>query len=121
MIVVDSGIWIDDLRAPDSMLAALLLELRALLHPFVLGEIALGSLPRREPYLREMRRLPRPSIARHLDVVRLIASETLHGTGIGYVDAHLLASCRLMPGSKLWTGDKRLNAQAERLGIAFTP
>lgn len=121
MTIIDTGIWIDDLRAPDALLASLLLDLRGLLHPFVLGEIALGSLPRRDGYLGALRQLPRPSIARHHEVAKLIESEALHGTGIGHVDAHLLASCRLMPGSTLWTRDKRLHAQAQRLGIAFAP
>ena len=39
------------------------------------------------------------------------------GVGIGYVDAHLLASARL-GGAMLWTRDKRLHATAAELGLA---
>lgn len=120
MIIIDTGIWIDHLRAPDAILASLILDLGGLLHPYVLGEIALGSLPRRNAYLRAMRQLPRPAVARHHDVALLIETEKLHGTGIGYVDAHLLASCKLTSGCKLWTRDKRLLAQAERLAVSYT-
>ena len=118
MIIIDTGIWIDDLRSPDPLLASLILDLQGLLHPYVLGEIALGSLPRRDVYLRAMRQLPRPAVARQHEVARLIESENLHGSGVGFVDAHLLASCKLTPGGKLWTRDKRLLAQAQRLTVS---
>jgi hypothetical protein len=68
-----------------------------------------------------MSRMPQPPLARHADVMRLIEVQQLHSTGIGYVDAHLLASARLTPGGKLWTRDTRLHVQADRLGIAFEP
>ncbi|WP_345894257.1 hypothetical protein [Lichenifustis flavocetrariae] len=43
----------------------------------------------------------------------------LAGRGIGYVDAHLLASTRLNVGSRLWTRDKRLAAVADQLKLAY--
>ena len=121
MIIIDTGIWIDHLKARDSILAKLADRLEALLHPFVLGELALGSLPDRDRLLERMRVLPQPPVARHAHVMQLIEAETLSATGIGYVDTHLLASARLLPGSRLWTRDGRLQAQAERLGVAYAP
>ena len=121
MIIVDTGIWIDQLRQPEHRLDELLLELRAMLHPYVLGELVLGSLPERESYLRSMKRLPRPRVARQHEVLRLIEAQDLYATGIGFVDAHLLASARLMPGAQVWSRDRRLQANAQRLGLAFQP
>jgi hypothetical protein len=121
LIIVDTCIWIDQLRQPEERLAELLLELRALLHPYVLGELALGSLPPRQTYLRSMKRLPRPRVARQYEVLRMVEAEKLYATGIGYVDVHLLASARLTPGTMVWTRDGRLHSQAERLGLAFHP
>lgn len=121
MIIVDTGIWIDHLKETDPVLALLANRLDALLHPFVLGEIALGSLARRADLLDRMAMLPKPPVARHVHVIQLIEAERLFSTGIGYVDAHLLASARLLPGSTVWTRDARLRAQAERLGLAYTP
>jgi len=54
-------------------------------------------------------------------VLHLIDRHGLWGTGIGYTDAHLLASALLTPGGRLWTRDKRLHDQAERLSVAFPP
>lgn len=121
MIIVDTGIWIDHLIEADPILASLNERLEALVHPYVIGELALGSLPRRTEFLTRMSGLPQPPVARHGHVMQLIEAETLFSTGIGYVDAHLLASSRLLPGSRVWTRDGRLQRQAERFGIAFAP
>ncbi len=121
MIIVDTGIWVDHLKASDQLLAVLGERLEALVHPYVLGELALGSLPDRRRLLERMSVLPQPPLARHAHVMQLIEAEQLFSTGIGYVDAHLLASARLLPGGRLWTRDKRLQAQAERLGVAYLP
>lgn len=120
MIIVDTGIWIDHLKAADPRLAVLGERLEALVHPYVLGEFALGSLAHRKRLLERMAGMPQPPLARHAHVMQLIESERLFSTGIGYVDAHLLASLRLLPGSRLWTKDSRLHTQAERLGVAYT-
>jgi hypothetical protein len=42
----------------------------------------------------------------------------LSGLGIGYVDAHLLASVKLTDDARLWTRDGRLAAAAARLDLA---
>jgi predicted nucleic acid-binding protein len=119
MIVVDSSIWIDHLRSAEPILAALLLREHALMHPHVLGEIALGSIATRARTVDRLVRLPAPSMAKEGHVLDLIDRCKLWATGIGYTDAHLLASALLTPGGRLWTRDKRLLAHAERLGIAF--
>jgi len=52
--------------------------------------------------------------------ISAISSFSLDGTGIGYVDAHVLLSVKLN-NVKLWTRDKCLVAQAERLGANYLP
>lgn len=121
MIVVDSSIWIDHLHSEEEALGPLLLRDHALMHPHALGEIALGSIKDRQTVLARLGRLPVPSIARESYVLYLIDKHALAATGIGYTDAHLLASALLTRGGLLWTRDKRLQAQAERLGAAHTP
>lgn len=91
---------------------------RALIHPFTIGEIALGSLKDRASILRELSLRPRPRIARDAEVLLLIEEHALFGAGIGWVEAHLLASTLLTPEARLWTRDKRLSAAAERLAVA---
>ena len=89
----------------------------ALSHPHVIGELALGSIPRRRDVLASLARLPRPPVATDEEVLALIETKSLAGRGIGYTDAHLLASAKL-GAAQLWTGDRRLRVTAEDLGLA---
>mgnify|MGYP006194786431 FL=1 len=121
MIVVDSSIWVDHIHAGEPLLHAYLMRDQALMHPHVLGEIALGSIKNREQVLRRFLRLPVPSVAKEGHVLYLIDEHELWATGIGYTDSHLLASTLLTPGGLLWTRDRWLLAQAKRLGVALDP
>jgi predicted nucleic acid-binding protein len=118
MILVDTSVWIDHLRRRDEILTSLLEQGAVLAHPFVIGELALGSLPRRDFVLNSLRRLPRANIARDEEVMRFVDREALFGIGIGFVDAHLLAATRLTVGATLWSRDRRLQAAAEKLALA---
>ena len=122
MIIVDANIWIDHLRGRiDPELDELVLNDEAAMHPHVLGEIALGSFRDRSRILTRLGRLPVPNVARDGHVRYMIDEHQLWATGIGYSDAHLLASARVTSVGYLWTRDKRLHAQAERLGVAYNP
>jgi len=117
VILVDTSIWVDHFRSGDAALANLLNAGSVLAHPFVIGEIALGHLKQRELVLRTLYELPQTTAATDSEVHAFIESEALFGFGIGYVDAHLLASVRLTSGVSLWTRDKKLAGIAERLKL----
>lgn len=119
MILVDSSIWIDHWRSSDERLIRLLGDGQVLAHCFVTGELALGNLLHRESVLTALQELPQATQATDVEVLGFIAENALAGSGIGYIDAHLLAAVRLTPGAQLWTRDKRLLAAALRLGIAY--
>jgi hypothetical protein len=118
VVLVDTSVWVDHLRRGDELLQDLLDKDRVLAHPFVVGELGLGSIPQRAETLLQLFRLPEANVARHDDVMELVDHEHLYGVGLSYVDAHLLAATRLTPGATLWTRDKRLSAAAEKLLIA---
>jgi predicted nucleic acid-binding protein len=118
--LVDTSVWIDHIRAPEEGLVRLLSADRVLMHPHVIGEVMLGSLRQRAVVLRELRLLPQAVLADDDEALEFIEREALFGLGIGYVDAHLLASARLTGGTKLWARDRRLAAVATRLGLAFS-
>jgi predicted nucleic acid-binding protein len=120
MILVDTSVWIDHINASDSMLVSLLAEERVLAHPYVIGEISLGSLRNREVVLGALRDLPGAAIATPEEIFYLIEGEQLFNRGIGYVDTALLASTRLQPGVTIWTRDKRLKKIADELGLGAT-
>ncbi len=119
MILVDTSVWVDHLRRGDAQLAGLLDRGQVLMHPFVIGEIACGSLRDRPSILVLLAQLPAAVVAEGNEVLGFIERRSLHGKGIGYVDMHLLASVALTSDARLWSRDKRLSQAADALGCAF--
>lgn len=120
MVLIDTSVWVDHLQRSNAELVALLNQGQVLVHPFVIGELALGSLQQRSTVLEALLNLPACTKATDAEAISFIDSHTLHGIGIGYIDVHLLAAARLTPTAKLWTLDKRLLAAATRLGLSYT-
>jgi len=118
MILVDTSVWIDHLRHGDSSLKKLLAQAQAMCHPMVVGELACGNLASRSMVLALLADLPSATVASEAEVLGFIQAQSLFGLGIGYVDVHLCASAKLH-GVQLWTRDKRLQAVAVRLGLAY--
>lgn len=118
MILVDTSVWIHHLRFNDAQLAALLNVNAVVMHPYIVGEIACGSLSKRALTLELLQQLPMAPVAEFDEVLGYIEDHKLHGKGIGYIDVHLVASAA-MGGTKLWTRDRRLYAVATALGLAY--
>ena len=119
MILVDSSVWVAHLRTNESALVELLNTGRVLSHPFVIGELACGNLKNRKAVLSLLQDLPAAPVATDEEALFFIDSHGLMGRGIGYVDTHLLASVSLAGTGLLWTRDKRLNAVAGSMRLAF--
>ncbi len=118
MVLVDTSVWIDHLARGDPALQTLLEDGEVFMHPYIVAEIALGSLDRRDETVGALRALPEISAARHVEVMAFLDHERLFGIGIGYVDLHLLAATRLAAGTRLWTRDRRLLQAAVKLNLA---
>lgn len=117
MKLVDTSIWIDFWRGRPAVvdLARLLEEDEVLLHPWVLGELALGSLgAKRSVILGDLEILPAAPVVAHAELLGFVAHHALAGSGLGWVDAQLLASARLV-GADLWTKDQRLERAWRRV------
>ena len=121
MILVDTSVWVDHLHQNDAALVHNLERNAVSTHPYIIGEIALGNLLQRTVIIEALQALPGAIVASHEEVLLLIETYALSGSGIGYIDAHLLASVKLQPGVLLWTRDKRLLEVAKRLGLAYQP
>lgn len=91
------------------------------MHMFVTGELALGNLIPWHATVEALRELPQAPVANEPELFALVAGEKLAGSGIGFVDTHLLAAARSMPGLRLWTRDKRLDAKAKAMGVSWAP
>ena len=119
MILVDTSVWVEHLRAGNKMLAGFLDAGQVLTHPFVIGELALGNLQNRKVVLDALLDLPQARVATAAEVLFFIDRHALFGRGIGYVDGHLLAAVRVTVGATLWTHDQRLSRVASQLGMAM--
>jgi predicted nucleic acid-binding protein len=119
VIIVDTSVWIDHLHKAVPLLGDALENGEVATHPFVIGEIACGEIARRREVLDLLSTLPSAVVAAEEEVLHFIERYRLMGKGIGYIDAHLLASAVLTDGATLWTRDKRLNVIAANLQIEF--
>lgn len=117
MILADTSIWVDHFRSGIEEMRKQLDKGQIAMHPFLIGELALGSLRERTKTLAFLDRLPQVRIARLEEVRRMIEARSLYGQGIGLIDTHLIASVYLTPSIQLWTRDKVLRRIAEALGI----
>jgi predicted nucleic acid-binding protein len=117
MILVDTSVWIGHLRARSDQLTALLLDSQVLCHPFIVGELACGTLHNRGEILHLLKALPAADVVADEEALSFLGSRQLYGCGLGWVDVHLLAST-LLTGCTLWTLDKPLRTVAVALRIS---
>ena len=117
MVLVDTSIWVSHLRDGHPELKKLLLEGKVVCHPFVIGELACGSLENRKKILRLLKALPMAQQASDEEVLYFIETHRLMGLRLGLIDVHLLASA-LLSGIPLWTLDSPLRKAACELGVS---
>jgi predicted nucleic acid-binding protein len=115
-MLVDTSVWVEHLRRGDPALSALLGRDEVECHPFIIGELGCGSLRRRAEVLSLLRSLPHVTVASHDEVLTFLERHRLMGRGIGWIDAHLLASAALS-NTLLWSRDRRLSEIAPQLHL----
>jgi len=115
-MLVDTSVWIDHFAQANPRLVEALEAGTVESHPFVMGELALGRLRWRDETLAYLAALPAARAAEHEEALGLVVAHDLAGSGLGWVDAHLLASA-LIGGTTIWTLDRQLAAVATRLGV----
>ncbi len=121
MVLIDTSIWIRFLanRAPYAQgLDRLLAQKKAVGHELVYGQLLIGDCGGRQKFLTFYQRIPQAHTVPHREVVEFVRHRNLHGRGVGWIDAHLLASA-LVQRFHLWTADTRLSDLAAELGIAY--
>lgn len=119
MILADTSVWIDHLRASDAHLSTLLSQANVAMHPKVLGELACGNLQDRQTLIALWRNLPQLAAVTNAEALYFLDQNRLWGRGIGYIDLHLLAAVALSAQARLWTRDKRLRRTAHQIGLAY--
>jgi predicted nucleic acid-binding protein len=121
VILADTSIWVDYLRGGKLQMEKSLSQGQIVMHPFIVAEIALSSLRNRRQRLDELEALLEVKVARLSEVRHMIETRALYSKGISLVDAHLLASCLMTPGTQLWTRDAALVRAGKTLGINVHP
>lgn len=122
-VLVDTSVWIRFLANRGRYAQELdrLLEQNDVVgHEFVYGELLLGDRGGRAKLLSAYLQMYQASLVPQGEVVAFVRARRLFGRGIGWVDAHLLASAvvgRLL----LWTADSSLESAARDLGIVHSP
>jgi predicted nucleic acid-binding protein len=121
MILADATIWIDHLREANTHLIHLLERSEVVVHPAVIGELALRDIQNRELLLSLLDDLPSAPVATHDEVMAFVTAAHLYGRGLSLGDAQLLTSTRLAAECLLWTANGRLTAAAHSLSIGWQP
>jgi predicted nucleic acid-binding protein len=120
MTLVDTCVWSEHFKQADPALIGLLHADQAMSHELVIGELACGTPPApRRKVLAEITELPRAGVATVTEAIELLDGEKLFVRGLGLIDVLLLASTLITPGASLYTLDKRLDAAARQLGVAY--
>ena len=120
-VLVDTSVWIRFLsnRAPyAAKLDALLSRDEVSGHEFVYGELLIGDKGGRKKLLGDYEQLDQAPNVPHAEIVGFVRDRKLHGRGIGWIDAHLLASA-LVGRLRLWTTDPALATLAKELNVAY--
>jgi predicted nucleic acid-binding protein len=116
MVLVDTSVWIAHFREGNTGLERLLEDGHVISHPFIIGELACGTIKNRSEILSLLQALPAAALADHEEVLQFIVDHKLMGKGLGYIDMHLIASA-ILTKVPLWTLDRKLNEVCLRLGI----
>ena len=119
MVLVDTSIWISHFRHGHSGLQKLLKGGQVANHPYIIGELACENISNRTEILSLMRSLPMLDVVKHEELLLFIEHHKLMGTGLGFVDVHLMAAV-MLAGIPLWTQDKKLKETCSRLSIDFS-
>ena len=115
-MLVDTSVWVDHFRERSARLSAQLEGGQVWVHPFVIGELACGSMAQRKKVLTLLSALPTVPVAEHDETLRFIETHQLFGKGLGWIDMHLLVSARIVQ-MPLWSLDKRLALAVRELGL----
>lgn len=120
MVLVDTSVWVNHFRHGEAHLAKLLIDAEVACHSFIIGELACGNIANRTEILNLLRSLPLAPAVNLNEYLYFVEQNQLHGSGIGFVDIHLLAAAKLA-GVPLWTHDKKLHQVTAGLDLSYNP
>lgn len=117
-VLADANVWVHHWRETNPLLVSMASDGEIITHPIVIGELSMANLGRRRQTLWDLTRLGRPPLATDAETLRMVEARRLWGRGIGWSDARILASV-VIGDCLLWTHDRRLDAIAGELDVAW--
>ena len=121
MILIDTSVWADHFRKADPALTTIGRAGEMLIHPFIVGELVAGNLPQWDQTLAALKLLPCAPVLGEDSYYSFVRQNDLMGSGLSFVDIHLLGSVMRLDNGRIWTRDKRLAARAEAQGRLYLP
>lgn len=115
MILADASVWINHFHGKEKNLSPLLPPKQILVHPFIIGELALGQVKNRGQVLSDLKHFPQATLANDDEVLEFVERHRLFGKGLSWIDAHLVVSA-LLSDAELWSEDKALTTAAHICG-----
>lgn len=106
-MLFDSSVWIDHFRKHSVFVADALKDNNVVMHEAVIGELALGNIPRKHTTLRDLNRLEYIKNPPFQELLDFVTRHKLNDRGLGWVDIQLMASAKLS-NVELVTRDKIL-------------
>jgi predicted nucleic acid-binding protein len=119
-VLVDTSIWIQHFRIGVAEVPLMILAGEVRCHPVIVGELAVGGLPKRRQTMIKLRAIPQVPERVADDALDFIDQHNLFGLGLSWGDVQLLAAADLS-GIPIWTFDQRLQQQASALNLSWTP
>ncbi len=120
-VLADTNIWCNYFREGESTLSLLIEHDFLAIHPLVIGELSVGTLPSRIQTIKDLHAFPTLRPATYQETHVLLEENKLWGKGLQWNDLVILASVVTSPGTLLWTEDKRLADAAERFNVHYDP
>jgi hypothetical protein len=114
-MLADTSVWVDHFRRGNPMLVASLERGEVVAHPYIIGELACGQMKTRRQVIEMLSALPSAPVVSHEEAMHFLESHHLAGSGLGWIDVHLLAAATAAD-VRLWTLDARLADANRRVG-----
>ncbi len=118
-VLPDTNIWVKHLIEKNHLLCEILEYNFMVMHPLVIGELAVADYPFRKPLLDDLKVMPMTYEVTFEETLHFISERVLYSKGIQWNDAVILASVVITGDTVLWTRDRRLREIAENLGVAY--
>ena len=92
LTLFDTSVWIRHFKVPDQQLVTALEDGSALIHEAIIGELAVGRIPKPKSTLSDLLSLPFAPAVPFRELSELLQRRNLVSRGLSWIDVHLIGS-----------------------------